>query len=292
MTNQDLYQQVTDQVLALMQSHGADWVKPWTGTGIPVNASTKAEYQGSNILMLGMAAFARGYETPYWATYKQWQALGAQVRRGEKSTVGIFFKPLVKEDDDGNETAIPMIKAFRVFNADQVDDWEAPVVEGQGEAEVLEAAQTFVAHTGADIRHGSHGAFYVPDLDRISMPNRNAFTATPTSTATEAYWSTLLHEMGHWSGASHRLARDLSGRFGSARYAGEELVAELTSAFLCAHLGISPTPRADHAQYLNHWVQKLSEDKRAFLTAASAAQKAADYLRGLQPAEADIDQAA
>ena len=103
MSQTDLYQQVTDQVLALMAEHGTDWVKPWTGTGIPVNALTKAEYQGSNILMLGMAAFARGYETPYWATYKQWQALGAQVRRGEQSTIGIFFKPLVKEGDDGQE---------------------------------------------------------------------------------------------------------------------------------------------------------------------------------------------
>jgi antirestriction protein ArdC len=156
----------------------------------------------------------------------------------------------------------------------------------------VEAAETFVAHTGADIRHGSHGAFYVPELDRISMPDMETFTATPTSTATEAYWSTLLHELGHWSGAAHRLARDLSGRFGSARYAGEELVAELTSAFLCAHLGISATPRPDHAQYLNVWMQKLSEDARAFLTAASAAQKAADYLRGLQPVEETMDRAA
>ena len=282
MKQTDLYQQVTDQVVALMAEHGSDWVKPWTGAGIPVNASTNAEYQGSNVLMLGMAAFARGYATSYWATYRQWQALGAQVRRGEQSTVGIFFKPLTKEDADGNATAIPMIRAFRVFNAEQVIGWEPPVVEGRGEAEPVAAAAAFVATTGADIRHGSHGAFYVPDLDRISMPDMDAFTATPTSTATEAYWSTLLHELGHWSGAPHRLARDLSGRFGSARYAGEELVAELTSAFLCAHLGISATPRPDHAQYLNVWVQKLRDDKRAFFSAASAAQKAADYLRDLQ----------
>jgi antirestriction protein ArdC len=290
-TKTDLYQTVTDQVLDLMNQHGADWVKPWTGTGIPTNASTGAEYQGSNILMLGMAAFAKGYESHHWATYKQWQAVGAQVRRGEQSTVGILFKPLVKEDDDGTERKIPMIKAFRVFNADQVDGWTPPVVEGQGEAERIDAAETFIGNTGADIRHGDAGAFYVPDLDRISLPHRETFTATATSTATEAYYGTALHELGHWSGAKHRLARDLSGRFGTAKYAGEELVAELTSAFLCAHLGISPTPRADHAQYLNAWMQKLREDKRAFLTAASAAQKAADYLRDLQEAETLADAA-
>jgi antirestriction protein ArdC len=290
-TKTDLYQTVTDQVLDLMSQHGADWVKPWTGAGIPTNASTGAEYQGSNILMLGMAAFAQGFEASHWATYKQWQALGAQVRRGEQSTIGIFFKPLIKRDDDGTERKIPMIKAFRVFNADQVDGSTPPVVEGQGEAERIEAVEVFLGNTGADIRHGGAGAFYMPDLDRISLPHRETFTGTTTSTATEAYYGTAFHELGHWTGAKHRLARDLSGRFGTAKYAGEELVAELTSAFLCAHLGISPTPRADHAQYLNAWMQKLREDKRAFLTAASAAQKAADYLRGLQEVETLADAA-
>jgi antirestriction protein ArdC len=279
---QDLYQQVTYQVLQLMKSYGSDWVRPWTGTGIPVNALTKQEYQGSNVLMLGMASFAKDYETGHWATFKQWQMLGAQVRKGEKSTVGIFFKKLVKEEDDGNEKAIPMIRAFRVFNAAQVHGWEPPIAENQGEAERIENAETFVARTGADIRHGGSGAFYVPKEDKISMPEIVAFIATDHSSATESYYGCLLHELGHWTGAKHRLDRDLSGRFGSEKYAGEELVAEMTSAFLCAHLGISPSPRADHAQYLNSWIQKLREDKRAFLTAASAAQNAADYLRGLQ----------
>jgi antirestriction protein ArdC len=280
--NQDLYQTVTDQVLSLMQTHGSDWVRPWTGTGIPVNALTGQEYQGSNILMLGIASFAKGYETGYWATYRQWQTLGAQVRRGESSTVGIFFKPLVREDEEGKERKIPMLRAFRVFNAAQVQGWEPPVIEHQGEAERVEAADAFVANTQANIRHGGHGAFYTPGEDRIAMPSRAGFTGTSTSSATEAYYGTLLHELGHWTGHPSRLARDLSGRFGSATYAGEELVAELTSAFLCAHLGISASPREDHAQYLNAWMLKLKEDKRAFLTAASAAQAAADYLRSLQ----------
>jgi len=103
-----------------------------------------------------------------------------------------------------------------------------------------------------------------------------------TSSPTEAYYGTLLHELGHWTGHESRLARDLSGRFGTESYAGEELVAEMTSAFLCAHLRTSPTPREGHAQYMNSWMQKLKKDKRAFFTAASAAQAVADYLRNLQ----------
>jgi antirestriction protein ArdC len=288
----DLYQDITNQVLQLMEQHGSEWVKPWTGAGIPINAETGKEYQGTNILVLGMSAFAKDYQTNYWATYKQWQSLGAHVMRGEKSTVGIFFTHLIKEDDRGEETKIPMIKAFRVFNADQVEGWTAPEQQQQGEAEQISTVELFVANTKADIRLGNAGAFYMPGPDVISMPHRESFTGTATSTATEAYYGTLLHELGHWSGAKHRLSRDLSGRFGTSSYAMEELVAELTSAFLSAHLDICSTPRADHAQYLNHWVQKLTDDARAFLTAASAAQKAADYLRGLQPAQEDIGQAA
>jgi antirestriction protein ArdC len=239
--------------------------------------------------MLGISAFSKGYETNYWATYRQWKELGVHVRKGEKSTVGIFFKKLVKEDDDGKEKAIPMIKAFRVFNSAQVEGWEPPVKENQGEAERIDNAELFVGNTGAEISHGSSGAFYVPNEDKISMPEIGAFIATDHSSATESYYGCLLHELGHWTGAKHRLDRDLSGRFGSEKYAGEELVAEMSAAFLCAHLGVSLTPRADHAQYLNSWIQKLRDDKRAFFTAASAAQSAADYLRGLQQ---DLEEAA
>jgi antirestriction protein ArdC len=192
-------------------------------------------------------------------------------------------------DDDGNEKAIPLIKGFRVFNAAQVEGWEPPVKENQGDAERVDSAETFVSNTDADIKHGSSGAFYVPKEDKLSMPEIGAFIATEHSSATESYYGCLLHELGPWTGHKSRLDRDLSGRFGSEKYAGEELVAEMTSAFLCAHLEISPAPREDHAQYLNSWMSTLREDKRAFMAAASAAQSAADYLRGLRK---DLQEAA
>jgi len=285
----DLYQDITNQVLSLMEQHGTDWVKPWAGSGIPVNAATGAEYRGSNVLQLGLSAAVSGYSTNIWATYKQWQSLGAQVRKGEKSTGGILFKPLVKREVDADgeehERAIPMIRGFSVFNADQVDGWEPEASESLEGADLVEHAEEFVQSSGADIRHGAGGAFYVPSQDRITMPPPGDFVGSDTSSATEAYYGTLLHELSHWTGHESRLARKLRNRFGSAEYAAEELVAELSSAFLCAHLGISPSPRADHAKYLNSWMRKLREDKRAFTSAASAAQKAADYLRALHESQ-------
>jgi antirestriction protein ArdC len=136
----------------------------------------------------------------------------------------------------------------------------------------------FVAATGATIRHGGNMACFIPKLDEIRMPERNAFTGSLTSSATEAYYATLLHELTHWTAPANRCGRDLSGRFGSESYAMEELVAELGAAFLCGELGIAVEPRADHAQYLAHWLQVLKADKRAIFTAASKAAEAAAFL--------------
>lgn len=147
----------------------------------------------------------------------------------------------------------------------------------------IEAADRFVANTGAVIHHGHPMACYRPAFDAIYMPDRAAFVATATSSATENYYSTLSHELTHWSGVEKRLDRQLGKRFGDDQYAVEELVAELGSAFLCAELGITPTPRQDHAQYLAHWLKVLKADKRALFAAAAAASKAVTYLNGLQP---------
>ena len=144
-------------------------------------------------------------------------------------------------------------------------------------------AEAFISATGADIRHGGQCAFYRPATDHIQMPERELFTGTQTSSATEAYYGTLLHELTHWTGAKTRCARNLTGRFGSQAYAMEELVAELGSAFLSAELGITPVPRPDHAGYIASWLKVLKEDKRAIFTAASKAAQAADFLQQFQP---------
>ncbi|MBH5372266.1 hypothetical protein HZZ16_30020 [Bradyrhizobium sp. CNPSo 4016] len=169
-------------------------------------------------------------------------------------------------------------RATPVFNADQVDGpEEAPIAAPVDELGDVDA---FIARTEAKIVHGGNRACFIPKLDEIHMPPREAFMGSATSSPTEAYYSTLLHELTHWTGPAHRCDRDLSGRFGSQAYAMEELVAELGAAFLCAELGIAVEPRADHAQYLAHWLKVLTADKRAIFTAASKAGEAVAFLHG------------
>jgi len=144
--------------------------------------------------------------------------------------------------------------------------------------ERIDNVEQFVRGTRADIRPGGSEAFYSVAGDYVAIPPSDSFIGTATSTATECYYSVLLHELVHWTGASHRLNRDLSDRFGGKGYAMEELVAELGAAFLCSKLEIASTPRADHAAYIANWLEVLKADKRAIFTAASQASEAADYL--------------
>ncbi len=172
----------------------------------------------------------------------------------------------------------------------------APIVQRPDLTTRLNHVDAFIAATKAEFREGGQRAFYrhrdsKGDGDFIQMPERNLFTGTATSTPTESFESTRLHELTHWSGADHRLAREF-GRFGDKAYSFEELVAEFSAAFLCAELGITNTPRADHAQYIANWLEVLKGDNKAILTAASFATRAVDYLVGLQPATApDADPA-
>jgi antirestriction protein ArdC len=143
-------------------------------------------------------------------------------------------------------------------------------------------AETFVAATGASIAHGGDKAYYRPSTDSIQLPPREAFIGSPTSSPAESYYSTLLHELTHWTSMESRCNRQLGKRFGDAAYAMEELIAELGAAFLCADLGITDEPRADHAQYIDHWLTVMKADKKAIFTAASKASAAADFLISLQ----------
>lgn len=295
----DVHQHVTDQIIAAMEDGAGSWQMPWHRSGHaitrPKNIASGNAYRGINILSLWIAAEAKAYPHGLWGTYKQWQDRGAQVRKGEKSTVVVFYKELeVSREEAPEETETRLFaRASRVFNVEQVDGFTLPAGDEaptEDRIEPVDAAEAFTAGTGARITIGGDRACYRPAEDRITMPDRARFTGSATSSPTEAWYGTLLHELTHWSGAKHRLDRNLSSRFGDEAYAMEELVAELGAAFLCADLGIAATPRPDHAAYLAGWLKVLKADKKAVFTAASQASRAADYLAGL--AEADTSRAA
>ena len=283
----DVYQRVTDKLLASLETCGA-WERPWLGRGgsssMPVNVTTGRQYRGSNIVMLWMTAMERGFSRNVWGTFKQWQDKGAQVRKGESGTPIIWFSILERqgeptEQGDAEKKRVPFARCSWLFNADQVDGYEASgeAVEVQ-QFDPIEQAEALMLASGAKVAHSGASAFYRPSTDEIVLPPREAFVATSTASAAEGYYGTALHELVHWSGAKPRLDRDLTGRFGSDSYAAEELVAELGSAFLCASLGVSLEPRADHAAYLRAWIKILRNDKKAFVTAAAKASQASDYL--------------
>jgi antirestriction protein ArdC len=240
--------------------------------------------------MLWGAAIEKGYSCPLWLTYKQAVELGGQVRKGEKGSLVVYADKFTKTgtDDKGAdvEIEIPFIKGYTVFNAEQIDNlpghFYATMPPLNTAINRLDCVERFIANTKATIQHGGDRAFYSPGRDLVQMPELQTFRDG------ESYYATLTHEMTHWTRHESRLNRDFGQkRFGDAAYAVEELVAEIGAAFLCADLGITPETRNDHAAYIASWLHVLKNDKRAIFTAASHAQKAADYLHDLQPKSED-----
>jgi len=276
MKSTELYTQITQQILELMEEHGTDWTRPWTsqGGGAHRNIITGANYRGINVLLLGLA----GYDAPIWATFKQWRMIGGKIRKGEKGTLGVFYKPVAVIGEGDDERTVPLLKHFYLFNLEQVDGVEIEPTDPIPEPERIGAVETFIENTGALIHVGGNQASYSPRSDLIRIPPIKAFGEA------ETYYSTLLHELSHWTGHFSRLDRadGTKGRFGDNAYALEELVAELSSAFLSISLQISHEPQPDHAKYLNNWMEVLRGDMRAFTSAASKAQQAADYLVDLK----------
>lgn len=309
----DIHQHITNQIIAMLDRPLGEFQLPWHvpgGQTRPVNAATGQAYQGVNILALWAAGELFGYSSGLWATYRQWAALGAQVRRGEKGSYIVFYKSLsssaaeqASEDEaEGSKSdrraGRLIARASVVFAAEQVENFYPPERPAADPVTTLEAADAFVRATGAIIHYGGHQAFYRPSTDSIYVPPREAFHNTAHSSASSAFQAVIFHELTHWSGHTTRCNRDLNHRFGSEAYAMEELVAELGAAFLCSDLGITPAPRADHAQYIANWLQVLRDDRKAIFTAASKASQAVAFLHGLQmalpegklldaPAEAD-----
>lgn len=281
----DIYSRITNQIIDQLEAGVRPWIQPWTG-GYPVTRPLRHDgtpYSGINILLLWSEAFSRGFTSPSWMTFRQALALGAHVRKGEKGSTVVYANQIVRTeaDDAGEEVEqrIPFLKAYTVFNVEQIDDlpdaYRPTPPELVNPEARLEAVERFFAGLGADIRHGGSATYYVPASDHVQMPLFETFRDAG------AYYATLGHECVHWTGHGSRLARDFSRS--KQAYAREELVAELGAAFLCADLGLELEPREDHAAYLGHWLEVLKADKRFLFSAAAHAQKAVAWLHEAHP---------
>lgn len=282
----DVHRAITETIIEAIKGGAGTFQMPWhQGANVsrPINAVTGNPYRGVNVIALWVRSMTRKLLAGYWATYRQWQTLGAQVNRGEHGTTIVFYKKI--EPKPGNEGDTPrpglLARASQVFNAEQVTGWTPPVPEPRTRIETLAEVDDFIQRTGALIRHGGGEAYYDRRYDTVVVPPRGMFIGTSTSSPMDSYYATLLHELTHWTGAAHRLARQFGERFGDNAYAVEELVAELGSAFLCADLGIANESRPDHAAYVASWLEVLNRDHKAVFTAASQASAAAAYLDGL-----------
>lgn len=289
----DIYDRLTAIIVEALEGAQSPTEWPWikaAKAGVPVNIVSKRPYRGMNRMVLG--DMMSGGADRHWGTYRQWESVGGQVRKGSKSSPVVYWGSIFVDANDNRveegtpgARRIPYARAASVFSGDQIDGWTAPVeaireVNGAGS---IEACEAFVLATGASVEERGNEAFYRPSTDSITMPSRRLFKDTASASATVHFYGTLLHELTHWTAPKARCNRDLSGRFGSESYAMEELVAEMASAFLSADLGISPLPRANNVTYLAHWLAVLKGDKRAIFTASGAASKAADFLHALQP---------
>lgn len=288
--NVDIYTRVTSQIVEAIEAGTKEFKMPWhipANTGLPRNVVTQKAYRGINILVLWAVSTQRGFGSRVWASYRQWQSLGAQVKRGEHGQVIVFYRKredALDEVDDQQEDPGErkfILRHTTVFNGDQVEGWGEKQPAEITELDRNELAELFIQGVGADVHYGCGAACYMLDRDEIHMPHRRQFVSTGAGSALEGFYAVLLHEHIHWTGHLTRLNRDLSGRFGSDAYAMEELVAELGAAFLSATLGLSAVPRPDHAAYVSSWLRVLKNNKTAIFNAASAATKACDYLGDL-----------
>jgi len=303
--------EVQEVILKMLEDHGTDWTTPWTrkmASSFPRNHVTKKYYNGFNVFWLSLASHRLGYSHGEWATYDQWFKLGGgekeyinnkckiikpsiyNVKKKEKSTKVFYWelkqyenKEKVDKNGDPEISSRWFLKVWNVFNICQIDGIELPE-EKKSEVKFnnkdFTVAIDYIKNSGADIRNGGDRAYYSPMLDYIQMPDMSAFNDTKTSTAGENYYSTILHELIHWTGHKDRCNRDFSGKKNA--YAFEELVAETGSAMLCSMLGVSKKPRPDHAKYLNNWKEVIKDNPRAIFTAFSKSNKAIQLLDGLQ----------
>jgi antirestriction protein ArdC len=286
----NVYEIVTDEMVKLLEAGTVPWRKPWrSGDSAPRNLVSKKPYRGINVFLL----MARGYAKPYWLTYKQAQDLGGNVRKGEKSTLIVFWKVEAKRDADAQEGEISsadrsrfMLRYYRVFNIDQCDMPQAVLDKLPKPADVADfnpiaAAEKIVSEYPAKptFQTGAQTS-YSPAFDTITLPARETFEKA------ESYYSTAFHEMGHSTGHKDRLNREAvtaTIRFGSGDYSREELVAEMTAAFLSAEAGTVPATIENSAAYIASWLKVLKADTKAVVIAAAQAQKASHHILNRKP---------
>jgi antirestriction protein ArdC len=298
MARRDIHQEVTDSIVAALEEGVAPWVKPWNAEhGMPCNASTGRQYNGVNVFLLWLTAGARGYASNRWLTYKQATKLGGSVKKGQNKANGcgatniVFFnwREFKDKKDPSKITRIPFLRFYQVFNVEQCQDLPEKAMGVVDEADLLSdedriaGAEEFFAtlHTGMGItpKRGGAKACYSPALDEIHLPEFESFKDAESAYSTEA------HEFGHATGHESRLDRELSTHFGGSSYAAEELVAELTSAFVCSQLEIQGG--LQHPEYIGHWIKVLKGNTMAIFTASSLAKKAHAFIaeRGGKPLE-------
>jgi len=282
----DVYAIITEKIINLLESGIVPWCKPWTSTGLPRNLVSKKPYKGVNYFLLS----ATKYVSPFWLTYRQAAELGGHVRKGEESTIVIFWKvedskrsnqDLEVEETDAKNRRRFLLRFYRVFNLEQCELPQAvldklPKIETY-QHDPIEAAERIIANmpNPPEIQYAGSKAFYSPITDRITLPPRELFSSA------EEFFGTLAHEASHASGHPKRLNRESiaeAAPFGSPTYSFEEIVAEMSAAYLCAEAGISPAVIDNEAAYIQGWLKKIRSEKRLVVIAAAQAQRAADYI--------------
>ena len=288
------YEKITDQIIKMLEGGTIPWRKPWNAAGsVPTSLSSGKPYRGMNQMILGMTALIENYSSPFWGTYRQIEAHGGQIRKGERSTSVILWKPIEKINEEGEKVKRFFMTTFAIFNAEQAE-WPNGIPAGPemidhdpiAEAEAI--ASAYFAN-GPAFSAGGDRAFYSPSLDAIRIPEMGTFGNVAE------YYSTLFHEMTHSTGHALRLNRDgvTEGHyFGTPDYSKEELVAEMGAAFLCATVGINPNENlSNSAAYIASWLKALNNDPKMIVEAASKAQKAADLIVGASVANEESEAA-
>lgn len=282
-----VHARITAEIVAAIEAGAGEYVMPWHHNGTtaarPLNIASGKAYRGVNTLALWAAAQNAGYPIGLWGTYRQWQAIGAQVRKDERSTTVVFWGQVGggtddhDADDDASGRPRLFARGYAVFNCAQVDGYEPEPTVARSDEDRIAHADAFYANLGINTVYGGNEAYYLPSADRVHVPVFSSFRNAAS------HYSVLFHEGLHATAAKHRLGRDLSGRFGSEAYAMEEIIADVGAAMILGDLSISARPRPDHAAYISSWLAILRNDTSAIFTAASKAQAAVDWMHAQQP---------
>ena len=291
------YEVVAQSIISQLEKDVAPWRKEWLSRGYkPTSMSSKKQYKGMNFMLLAFQAMDKGYESPWWGTFKQISERGGVVTKGEKGTPVVLWKQFDTENADGETKKAVVMRYFTVFNSEQAtwEEAEAPAYEKhitRDDAEIIEDAQRilddyFAREKAPKLAFGGDRAYYSPSRDAIQLPHHGDFVSD------SSFYATAFHEMGHSTGHKSRLNRDgivENHYFGSELYSEEELVAEFTSAFLCSETGVLPETLDNSTAYIKSWLKVLKNDPKMLVKAVGRAQKATNLILGVEPEKADAE---